>query len=77
MQKYNCIQLELIPERPEERNAREIKEMREQQNKVRRSIYAKHGQLEKDLSSLKSEFESLVRLICQYQRIQPEQGELL
>lgn len=70
-------QLELFPETKEERNSREIEELRRYCDKLRKSLHARHGGLEKSYSELKNELEQLKASICKNQKINQEQGTFL
>ena len=64
------VQLSLFPETNEERNAREIKELRETCTKLRKSLHAKNSDLAKKYNQLQHEFEIFKSSICKFQSIQ-------
>lgn len=57
-------QLLLFPEEPHVRQKREIDSLRDQLEKNRRSLHAKHGQLAKLYSEVKHELDCLKSAIC-------------
>ena len=71
------IQLELFPETPEQRLSREITQLKSAYDKVRKSLYAKHGELARSYGELKNELETLKRDMCRAQKIVEEQGSFL
>ena len=58
------IQLLLIPESNEERLERQIQELKDQVDKVRKGQYAKIGALAKMYQETKFELETLKECIC-------------
>jgi hypothetical protein len=58
------MQLLLFPESKEERMFREIKELKDQCERVRKSQYAKIGQLTKMYQETKHELDTLKIAIC-------------
>lgn len=57
-------QLLLIPESREERLEREVQQLREQCDKIRKSQYAKIGELKKMYFDLHHEYQTLRLSIC-------------
>lgn len=58
------LQLELFPETIEERQTREIKELKESLKKINRSLHAKNGALTKAYNDIYHEFETFKKAIC-------------
>jgi len=58
------IQLEFFPETHEKKLTREIAYLKQMQEKVRKSQYARLAQLEFNLSETKAELEMLKAYIC-------------
>jgi hypothetical protein len=58
------IQLMLIEETPEDKIRREIQELRESQDKVRKSQFAKIGNLQKLYEETRHELHTLKAAIC-------------
>ena len=71
------VQLQLFPESDQEKNAREIAELRSSCDKLRKSLHAKHGGLAKAYDQLKWELDQLKRSICRHEKIGQEQGAFL
>lgn len=59
-------QLLLFPETEEERLLRKIDEIKNSTEKVRKSLFAKHGELTKMYFQLYYEFETLKESICKH-----------
>lgn len=59
-------QLELLLESREDRLEREVKMLREQCDKVRRSQFAKLSELKKQNDEVKYELENLKLALCKY-----------
>lgn len=57
-------QLLLFEESREEKLEREVQRLKEQSDKVRKSLYAKHGELMKLYLEQKHELETLKAAIC-------------
>ena len=70
-------QLELFPESKEEKNTREIAELRRHCDKLRKSLHARHSGLAKEYSDLKHELEMLKSSICRHEKINQQQGVFL
>ena len=71
------VQLQLFPETPEERNAREIAELRSHCDKLRKSLHAKNGSLAKAYGELRVELDQLKSSICRYEKINQRQEAFL
>lgn len=76
-QKNIYVQLPLFPETSEEKNQREIAELRRSCDKLRKSLYARNSDLAKAYTELKSELDWLKESICKYQKISTNQGSFL
>ena len=63
------MQLGLFPETQEEKMMREIKELRDQCERVRKGQYAKIGALSKMYQETKHELDTLKAAICRGQAI--------
>ena len=74
---YHYVQLRLIPESPEEKIFRELKEMKLTQKKTNRSQFAKIADVKREIDQLRFEFEELKSALCKYQKIQQEQYNFL
>jgi phage shock protein A len=57
-------QLLLFPETLEEKTDRQLREMRAQNDKVRKALFARHGELVKMYLEQKHELETLKAAIC-------------
>lgn len=66
------MQLMLYEETELEQLRREVKELRESANKVRRAMFARHSELAKMYIELKMEHEALMRAICRVQDMKME-----
>jgi septation ring formation regulator EzrA len=71
------VQMSLFPETDQQRNAREIAELRISCDKLRKSLHAKNGGLAKAYSELRNELDLLKRDICRHQKITESQGAFL
>ena len=71
------VQLELFPETPEQKNAREIAELKRHCEKLRKSLYARNGDLAKAYGELRLELDQLKQSICKYETITPKQVSFL
>lgn len=70
------LQLELFPESPYERNARELLELRASCDKLRKSLHARNGTLQKKYDELRYELDTLKSAICKGRRIDIKQEDL-
>lgn len=67
------VQLSLFPETIEERNTREIAELRKALEKNRKGLHAKHGNLQRAYDEIKNELEHLKSAICKNQSLNQNQ----
>jgi len=58
-------QLLLFPETIDERVDRELREMRNQQDKMRKSLFAKHGELVKMMEKQQRELQEIKDILTQ------------
>lgn len=65
-----CEQLLLFCDSEEEQLRREVDRLRDQCDRLRKSLHAKHGRLEKMLEENRHELESIKRAICLGQKIE-------
>lgn len=61
---YTQLELPLLHEPPEVRHKREIAELKLHCEKLRKSLYAKNSELNKQVKSLKSDVEIIINAIC-------------
>lgn len=57
-------QLCFFEETQEEKNAREIKELKAHTEKLRKSLYARNNDMGREIKSMKSDMEILIAAIC-------------
>jgi len=57
-------QLEFFPLTQDEKNAKRIEEVAESQTKVRKKLFAQHGEILKMITEMRNDFEHLKRVIC-------------
>lgn len=60
-------QLELFPLSQDEKNAQRIEEVFQRSERVRKGLYAKHGEILKMLLEIKHDFEQMKQVICKGQ----------
>lgn len=58
------LQLGLFKESQEEKNAREVHELKVHCEKLRKSLYARNNELHKEVKAMKSDLELLISHIC-------------
>ena len=58
------IQLNFLPQEPEELLKNEMQKLKESNEKVRKSLYARHGSLEKNYQQLVQRLDILESFIC-------------
>jgi hypothetical protein len=57
-------QLDFFPATADEINAKRIEEVAKSSDKVRKKLFAQHGELLKIITEMKNDFEHLKRAIC-------------
>ena len=67
------VQLSLFPETLEERNTREIAELRVAMDRNRKGLHAKHGNLQRAYEEIRNELDQLKSAICRGQQINQNQ----
>lgn len=70
------VQLTLFPETPEEKQASEIAKVKSSQDKLRKSIFARMSEQNREIKYLKQELELLKSNICKYVPIHSKQEML-
>lgn len=65
-------QLEMITPSLEEKVDLKVSEMKEQVQKVRKSLFARHSELQKHYLDLKNEFELLKSILCRKEQMPRE-----
>ena len=58
------LQLDLFPEPAEMRQEREIRELKQSMAKMRKSLYAKNGELTKAYNEIYHQFETFKEILC-------------
>jgi len=57
-------QLEFFPLTQDEKNAKRIEEVARSSDKVRKKLFAQHGEILKLIMEMKNDFEHMKRVIC-------------